>query len=159
MTTVAAPRRYPDESITDAANCLICATENVPSDAVVFRDELWACEVVVGFEVPGWFFLRARRHALGWTELSDAELETFGRHARDTVDAVTMATGARATYLFNFGEAYPHFHCLITSRGDDVPPELRSGNILRLKGDRVDRAASLAMVPAVRAAYEKATQS
>jgi diadenosine tetraphosphate (Ap4A) HIT family hydrolase len=156
VTTAEAARRYPDESITDAANCLICATNDVPEAAVVFRDDLWACEIVDGFEVPGWFFLRVRRHALGWSELNDAELETFGRHARDVVDAVTEATGARATYLFNFGEAYPHFHCLVTARGDEVPPELRSGNILQLKRNHVDRAAAVALVPAVRAAYENA---
>ena len=155
MTPPVAERRFPDESITDAANCLICATESVEDAAVVYRDDLWACEVVAGFEVPGWFFLRARRHALGWAELTDEELETFGRHARDTVEAVAEATGARATYLFTFGEAYPHFHCVITARGDDVPPESRSGNILQLRAANVDRAAALALVPAVRAAYER----
>jgi hypothetical protein len=151
-------RRFPDESITDPVRCLICVTETVPDEAVVFRDDLWACEIVAGFEVPGWFFLRARRHALGWSELGLGELETFGRRARDTVDSVAEATGARATYLFNFGEAYPHFHCLITARGDEVPPELRSGNILQLRRDGVDRQAALALVPAVRAAYQKAVQ-
>lgn len=149
-------RRFPDGSITDPAACLICATEHADESAIVFRDELWACEVVAGYDVPGWFILRARRHALGWSELTEVELETFGRHARDVVEAVTAATGARATYLVNFGETYPHFHCLITARGDDVPPELRGGNILHLRRDGQDSAAALALVPAVRAAYEAA---
>jgi diadenosine tetraphosphate (Ap4A) HIT family hydrolase len=149
-------RRYPDDSIIDAAHCLICATDETPENVVVFRDDLWACEVVAGYEVPGWFFLRARRHALGWRELNDAELASFGRRARDTVDAVGVATGARATYLVNFGESYPHFHCLIMARGDDVPPEYRGGHIVGLRKDRLDRAAALGLVPKVRAAYEKA---
>ncbi len=52
-----------------------------------------------------------------------------------------------------FGEAYPHFHCVVTTRGDDVPPEFRSGNILRLRETHADRAEALRRVPAVRAAY------
>lgn len=149
------PRRYPDDAITDVEHCLICATEDAEASAVVFRDDLWACEVVTGYEVPGWYFLRVRRHALGWQQLSDAELESFGRHARDTVEAVGLATGARATYLVNFGESYPHFHCLVMGRGDDVPPEFRGGNIVGLRKDRLDREAALELVPDVRAAYEK----
>jgi diadenosine tetraphosphate (Ap4A) HIT family hydrolase len=154
-----AARRFPDVSILDPAHCLICATERADAAAVVFRDDLWACEIVDGFEVPGWFFLRARRHALGWPELSADELESFGTRTRDIIGAIGGVTGARATYLMNFGEAYPHFHCVITARGDDVPPEFRSGNILQLRRDRVDRAAALALVPAVRAAYERAVSA
>jgi len=36
-----------------------------------------------------------------------------------------------------------------------VPPESRSGNILQLRAARLDRDAALALVPAVRAAYER----
>lgn len=152
-------RRFPDESIIDVERCVICAADAVDESAIVFRDDLWACEIVPGFEVPGWFFLRARRHALGWGELTEAELESFGRHARDIVGAVGDATGARATYLLTFGEAYPHFHCVITARGDDVPAEFRSGNILQLRSERLDPDAAFALVPAVRAAYESAVSA
>ena len=51
-----------------------------------------------------------------------------------------------------FGEAYPHFHAVVTVRADDIPPESRSGNILALRDRRRDRDAALARVPAVRAA-------
>ena len=43
--------------------CLICSMEEADPAGRVFLDELWAAEVAPGFEVPGWFFLRARRHA------------------------------------------------------------------------------------------------
>ena len=43
--------------------CLLCEMEQAAPSAVVFRDELWAAEVAPGYEVPGWFFLRVRRHA------------------------------------------------------------------------------------------------
>jgi hypothetical protein len=51
-----------------------------------------------------------------------------------------------------FGEAYPHFHAVITVRTDDIPPESRSGNILALREILVDRDAAVAHVPGVRAA-------
>jgi len=67
--------------------------------AVVFRDELWAAEVAPGYEVPGWLFLRVRRHAERLTGLDDAELSAaLGHRARDLVAAVTDATAAPATY-------------------------------------------------------------
>ena len=74
--------------------CLPCEMERAAPDAVVFRDDLWAAEVAPGYEVPGWFFLRVRRHAELLTGLNDAELSALGHRARDLVAAVTEATGA-----------------------------------------------------------------
>ena len=150
------PRRFPDGSITNIADCLICHLDDADESAVVFRDETWACEVTPGFEVPGWFVLRARRHALGWQELNSHELETFGQHAKDVVESVTAVFESPATYVLNFAESYPHFHCLVAARGDDVPLERRVSRILDLRNDRLDRAESLKSVGAVRARYEAA---
>jgi len=66
--------------------------------------------------------------------------------------ALEQAFDAPARYLMTFGEAYPHFHAVITVRTDDIPPESRSGNILALRESRTDRDAAVARVPAVRAA-------
>lgn len=134
-------------------DCLPCALEEAGEAAVVFRDPLWAAEVAPGYDVPGWFILRARRHAERITGLDDDELSSLGGRTRDLVAAVTEATGAPATYLMVFGENYPHFHILVVARGAAVPPELRGGNILRLRGEQADREAALKLVPAVRAAY------
>ena len=139
-----------------AGGCLICELERAAPGAVVFRDELWAAEVAPGYEVPGWFFLRVRRHAELLTGLDDAELAAFGRRARDLVAAVTEATGAPATYLLHFGENYRHFHALVAARGADIPAARRGGNILGLRPGHVDAAAAVALVPDVRAAYERA---
>ena len=135
--------------------CLICSMEGADTASRVFLDELWAAEVAPGYEVPGWFFLRVRRHAELLTALDDAELSALGHRARDLVAAVTEATGAPATYLLHFGENYRHFHALVAARGADIPAGLRGGNILRLRPDRVDRAAAVALTPAVRAAYAR----
>lgn len=154
MTTFpAGVRRFPHESVTDPAHCLICHLDEAPDEAVVFRDGDWACEVVPGYEVPGWYFLRLRRHALGWAELERAELTAFGPVVQDLMRALELAFDAPARYLMTFGEAYPHFHAVVTVRTADIPPESRSGNILALRGSRLDRDAALAHVPAVRAAF------
>ena len=142
-----------------AAGCLLCEMEQAAPDAVVFRDELWAAEIAPGYEVPGWYFLRVRRHAELLTGLDDAELGTFGRRAAGLVAAVTAATGAPATYLLHFGENYRHFHALIAARGADIPAGLRGGNILQLLPGHVDTAAAVALAPAVRAAYQRAASS
>ncbi len=133
-------------------DCLLCVTEDAADSAVVFRDELWAAEVLPGYEVPGWVVLRVRRHAERITALSDDEVDSFGRRARDLVAAVTEVNGTPATYLLAFGETYPHFHVLVVPRGDDVPDDHRAGDILKLLPQRVDPVAARAMVPALRAA-------
>jgi diadenosine tetraphosphate (Ap4A) HIT family hydrolase len=147
-------RRFPEGAIIDVPNCLICQLDDVEPDAVVFMDDLWACEVCPGFDVPGWVVLRARRHALGWQDLNAAELSSFGQHAQDLVAAVGSVFDSPATYLLNFGEAYPHFHCLVAARGDDVPPDRRVAGIMGLRSDRLDRERALAHVPDLRRAYE-----
>jgi diadenosine tetraphosphate (Ap4A) HIT family hydrolase len=147
-----AGRRFPQGSVTDPAHCLICHLDEVPDEAVVFRDDEWACEVAPGFEVPGWYFLRLRRHALGWAELERPELTAFGPVVQDLMGALELAFDAPARYLMTFGEAYPHFHAVVTVRTDDIPPESRSGNILALRESRLDCDAAVARVPGVRAA-------
>ncbi|WP_394618943.1 hypothetical protein JNUCC0626_07540 [Lentzea sp. JNUCC 0626] len=139
------------------AECLLCGMEGIDDASIVFRDELWAAEVVPAYAVPGWFVLRSRRHAERITGLNDDELGSLAHRARDLVGAVTEATGAPATYLLVFGENYPHFHAVITARGEDVPPHRRSGAILQLVPDHVDPVEAARLVPAVRAAYERAT--
>jgi diadenosine tetraphosphate (Ap4A) HIT family hydrolase len=135
-------------------DCLLCTMEEAADTVTVFRDPLWAAEVVPGFDVPGWFVLRARRHAERITGLDNAELAALPYRARDLVAAVTEVTGAAATYFLVFGENYPHYHALIAARGDDVPADRRTGDILKLRPERGDPAAAAALVPAVRRAYQ-----
>lgn len=138
-----------------ASLCLLCDMEEVDDSVVVFRDELWAAEVVPGYDVPGWFILRVRRHAERITGLGDEELATFAVRARDLVAAVAEVTGAPTTYLLVFGENYPHFHVLVASRGDNVPPDRRADRILSLRLDGADPQAAATLVPAVRRAYDE----
>jgi len=126
--------------------------EDANPERVVYRDEQWSVEVVPGYEVEGWFILRTRRHALRIVSLDDSELSSFGWRARDLAAAVTDVTGAPAVYLMVFGESYPHFHVLVAARGADVPHDRRTGEILKLRLERADIAASLKLVPLVRAA-------
>jgi diadenosine tetraphosphate (Ap4A) HIT family hydrolase len=137
------------------SECLICSMEESDPASRVFLDELWAAEVAPGFEVPGWFFLRARRHAEKLTGLDDAETATFGRHAHDLLSAVEQVTGAPAVYLLSFGENYLHFHALVAARGAQVPPELRGWGLLRLLPEGRDVPAAQALAGDVRLAYEE----
>ena len=135
--------------------CLICSLEETDPAARVFRDELWAAEVPPGYEVPGWFFLRTRRHAERLTGLDEAETATFGRHARDLVSAVERVTGAPAVYLLSFGENYRHFHALVAARGAQVPPELRGYGLIKLLDEGRDIPAARALAAEVRLVYEE----
>jgi diadenosine tetraphosphate (Ap4A) HIT family hydrolase len=141
--------------MTMPTDCLMCRLEeDGQTNSVVFSDPLWAAQIVPGYDVPGWFILRARRHAELLTGLDEAELATFAQRARNLITAVREATGAPATYLLTFGENYKHFHALIAARGADVPPERRNGDILKLRTERADPAAAALLLPAVRSAYE-----
>ncbi len=143
--------------MTDHAmpDCLICSMEDAPAAARVFQDEVWAAEVVPGYDVPGWFVLRVRRHAELLTGLRESELALLGQRARDLTDAVQQTTGAPAVYLMTFGENYRHFHALIAARGTEVPPERRAGAILQLRSDSLDREAAHRLVPEVADAYRR----
>lgn len=138
-------------------HCLMCATEHTTAERIVFRDDLWAAEVLPDYEVPGWFVLRARRHADGIADLSDDEAETFGRRARDLIAAISDVTGAPTTYIMGFGENYRHFHVLVTARGDEVPTERRGGNIVQLRTEQIDIDSSLTIADHVRTAYVRLT--
>ena len=148
---------------TPRSECLICEQESADGSMSIFSDEDdggWAAGIVPGYDVPGWFVLRVRRQAEGLEGLPAEELATFGRRARDLTAAVRVVTGAAATYLMVFGEASPHFHALITPRTADVPLEMRTGNILQRRLGHADPHGSRAMVPEIRAAYERfASQS
>jgi diadenosine tetraphosphate (Ap4A) HIT family hydrolase len=135
--------------------CLICSMEEADPAARVFLDDLWAAEAAPGYEVPGWFFLRARRHAEKLTGLDEAETATFGRRAHDLVSAVERVTGAPAVYLLSFGENYRHFHALVAARGEEVPPEARGWALSRLLAPGRDVPAAQAVAGDVRLAYEE----
>ena len=139
--------------------CLICAMEDLDDPWVIFRDELWAAEIGPGMEIPGWFFLRTRRHAELITGLNDPEIDLFGRRIRALVTAVAEATHAPATYQLVFGEKYRHFHAVVAARGQHIPADRRSGDILKLldEGHR-DPETARALVPDVRAAYRRANE-
>lgn len=135
--------------------CLICDQERATAALTVFQDDLWAAGVVTGYNVPGWIVLRLRRHRVGFQGLSSNDLATFGRRARDVTEALREVTGAPVTYLMIFGENAPHFHALIAPRTDDVAPDRRSGDILKLRHEVLDAAAALTLVPAIRDAYAR----
>jgi len=135
------------------SDCLPCDLESADAAAIVYRDDLWACEVAEGYDVPGWFILRVRRHAEGWSALTPDEAAAFGLICQRLSGAITAGAGATGAYFMSFGENYPHLHFLVTARPAELAPELRGAGILALRGTDRDLAASLAVAADVRAAF------
>ncbi len=132
--------------------CLPCDLERADDAAVVFRDDVWSCEVTEGYDVPGWFFLRLRRHAEGWSGPTATELAGFGPLSQSIATAIQKVTGAPTVYFMSLGENYPHFHFLVIARDAELAPEHRGAGILALVAEHRDLAGSLAVAARVRAA-------
>ena len=132
------------------SDCMPCDLENAADERVVYRDDTWACEVPEGYEVPGWFVLRLRRHAEGWHEPTAEELAGFGPVAKRIVAALQQATGAVGTYFMSFGENYKHFHFLLTARPANLAPEHRGGAIVGTRAENLDVDAALAVAAEAR---------
>jgi diadenosine tetraphosphate (Ap4A) HIT family hydrolase len=135
------------------SDCLPCDLESADAAAVVFQDDTWSCAVADGYDVPGWFVLRLRRHAEGWAEPTAAELAGFGPLSQRVTAAIREATGAPTVYFLSFGENYPHFHFLLIARDADLAPERRGAGILSLRAEHRDLDASLAIAARVRDAF------
>lgn len=134
------------------SSCLPCDLEAASDGAVVYRDDEWGCEVADGYDVPGWYILRARRHAEGWGALTAAEAAGFGVVSQRVAQAIQAATGAPTVYFLSFGENYPHLHFLVIARPADLPDELRGAAILAQRARLRDRAAALTVAADVRGA-------
>jgi diadenosine tetraphosphate (Ap4A) HIT family hydrolase len=132
------------------SECLPCDLESADAAAIIYRDDTWSCEIADGYDVPGWFILRLRRHAEGWTEPTLDELAGFGAVSQRVANAIQSATGASNVYFLSFGENYPHFHFLVIARDADLPVESRGAAILGLRASNRDLDASLAVGGRVR---------
>ncbi|WP_353647417.1 hypothetical protein ABLG96_10895 [Nakamurella sp. A5-74] len=140
--------------MTAMIGCLPCELEDSAAGAVLFRDERWSCEVAAGYEVPGWYILRVRRHAEGWNELTADELAEFGGRCAQLSAAIKKALAVEFVYFMSFGENFSHFHFLVIPRGGDIPPESRGAGILKLRDALRDMPAALASLQHVRAALD-----
>src|ERR1700753_3413828 len=114
------------------SDCLPCDLESAEPAALVYRDDEWSCEVAEGYDVPGWFILRLRRHAEGWSGPTVDELARFGPVSPQLAAAIEASTPSPTVYFMSFGENYPHFHFLVTARPADLPAEQRGAGILAL---------------------------
>ncbi len=132
------------------SDCLPCDLEAADADAIVFRDDTWACEVADGYDVPGWLILRLRRHGEGWVSLTPDEAATFGAVSRRIATAVQRVTGSHTAYFLSFGENYRHFHFLVAARPTDLAPEFTGAGILALRASHRDPDAARAFAAQVR---------
>jgi diadenosine tetraphosphate (Ap4A) HIT family hydrolase len=127
--------------------------ERTDPSLVLFRDDLWAGEIFPGFEVPGWFVLRTRRHVLHMRNLDAREAATYGACLRDLTAAASEVLGVETVYTMSFGERHPHFHSLIVAPADTVPAQHRSANILAVRDSLIDVETAKALAARVASAY------
>jgi len=139
------------------SDCLPCDLEAAESAAIIFRDANWSCEIADGYDVPGWFMLRLRRHAEGWAGPTAEEIADFGAISQRLATAIEAATGATNVYFMSFGENYPHFHFLVIARDADLPPESRGAAVLGLRAEGRDLHAALDLGGRVRDALAGAS--
>jgi diadenosine tetraphosphate (Ap4A) HIT family hydrolase len=139
------------------SDCLPCDLEQCESSAIIYRDATWSCEIADGYDVPGWFILRLRRHAEGWSGPSAEELADFGPISQRLATAIESATGATGVYFMSFGENYPHFHFLVIARDAELPSESRGAAILGLRAEGRDLEAALIVGNRVRDALAGAS--
>lgn len=139
------------------SDCLPCDLEASEPSRIVYRDADWSCEIADGYDVPGWFILRLRRHAEGWAGPTTDELAHFGPVSQRVSAAIQAATGATGVYFMSFGENYPHFHFLVIARDADLPAESKGAAILARRADSRDLDTSLAVGERVRSALAAAS--
>jgi diadenosine tetraphosphate (Ap4A) HIT family hydrolase len=132
------------------SECLPCDLEAADPAAIIYRDANWSCEIADGYDVPGWYILRLRRHAEGWSEPTAEELADFGPISQLVANAIQSATGATGVYFMSFGENYPHFHFLVIARDTDLPLESRGAAILGRRTTDRDPETALALGARVR---------
>lgn len=132
--------------------CLPCELESAATELVVLRDDMWSCEIPTGLEAPGWYFLRLRRHAEGWTDLTPSETSSFGAISQRLEAAIRTAMGVTKVYFMSFGENHPHFHFLVIARPIDLEPPSRGAAIISHLGELRDVEESLRVASRVRAA-------
>ncbi len=132
--------------------CLPCDLEHAEPPAIVYRDDTWSVDIADGYDVPGWFILRLRRHAEGWAGPTAEELAGFGPLSQRLAAAIQSVTGAPTVYFVSFGENFPHFHFLVIARPADLPAELKGAAILSLRTEQSDLPASVLVGADVRSA-------
>lgn len=117
--------------------CVICA-RMADASGVVLDTPRWRSWVHDGYEVPGWIITGLRRHAEGPAGMDDVEQREFGRVVGELSRALIAVTGAERTYLVGFGEAAPHWHFLLATRGADVPADERGPALLARRDELID---------------------
>ena len=136
--------------MTPHEGCAPCALEAASAESIVFRDDTWAIEIPTGYEAPGWYFLRLRRHAEGWSGLTPDEAAGFGAISQRIEGAIREATGTSKVYFMTFGENHPHFHFLVIAKPLDLDPQFRGAAIVSHFAALKDPTTALAVAATVR---------
>jgi diadenosine tetraphosphate (Ap4A) HIT family hydrolase len=116
---------------------------------VLFEDAHWLLEQLG--DVPGWAVLWLKRHADGIGDLTAEELALVGPTLARVSSALREATGGEKVYLQVYGEAAPHFHVAMLTRGTGVHASHRGPALLANASAYADPDATRTAAEAVRA--------
>jgi len=107
------------------ATCGICqanAGEGASQAVTVFENELWTVrQIGPALGVPGWMMLVTQRHAAGPAHLDDREAGSLGLLLRHLERVLEQVTGALRIYTATMNESFPHFHCHMVPRYENMP--------------------------------------
>lgn len=123
----------------------------------IVRTEHWGVLHAFDSRHLGWLIMVTQQHRAAWADLTDAEVDEFGRLSRAVSQALGHVTGCPKTYLSLFAEnpEHPHVHVHLVARTADMPDNRRGPMAFAMLGadddERVSETAMNELALAIRA--------
>lgn len=110
--------------VTGCMSCAVLAGEIKPPGGVVYEDEFWHVDSVVGPVFwQGFLIIKLKRHCEHLADLTQEEARALGPVVRATCAALTEVLKPAKVYVCSFGDGVKHIHIWILPR----PAEMRPG--------------------------------
>ncbi len=142
-------------------SCGICKTNAgvAPiAGGVIFENELWLVRHMSPGRVPGWVMVQAQRHVPGIGHFDDRETANFGPAFRHFSKVIEEVSGALRVYVAAMGESFPHFHCHLVPRYQNMPKDASAWSVFGLLNDQ-DVPVDAAEVSRLTEAYREALKA
>lgn len=105
-------------------SCDILAGKRTPPGGVIYQNEYWHVDSVVGpVYWRGFLIIKLKRHCEQLAVLTPAEADALGPVIRITCAALTAVLQPAKVYVCSFGDGVKHIHLWVLPR----PPEMRPG--------------------------------
>ena len=105
-------------------SCDILAGKRTPPDGVIYENEHWHVDSVLGPVVwRGFLIVKLKRHCEHLAELTPDEAASLGPVIQTTCRALSEVLRPAKVYVCSFGDGVTHIHFWVLPR----PPEMRPG--------------------------------